>query len=247
MRQSEASVIGKAQRTAINGGQPETAVPSRTTTTTSSSRPGLWPWHGQQGEWAGLLHRHVGRSLQRQMCPPTDLRRGLQDGRGRLQMQRCHVPGTDTRRPPPCSPGIGNVYFPPLSNNYWIVFKWPCLLVLFWQLSKDHEAMSHVLFGRSLRLNVALTLWRRNPSEFVAYLIRYVQCSLSVYSCGSLGLFWLMLVLFCCPGHRDTIDMFGCLHANYTGWDGILFVCSLISRGHLSLVCGVWYPFFHTH
>ncbi|XP_030201282.1 KATNB1-like protein 1 [Gadus morhua] len=40
------------------------------------------------------------------------------------------------------------------------------------QLSKDHEAMSHVLFGRSLRLNVALTLWRRNASEFVAYLIR---------------------------------------------------------------------------
>ncbi|CAL8317309.1 unnamed protein product [Merluccius merluccius] len=40
------------------------------------------------------------------------------------------------------------------------------------QLSKDHEAMSHVLFGRNLRLNVALTLWRRNASEFVAYLIR---------------------------------------------------------------------------
>lgn len=40
------------------------------------------------------------------------------------------------------------------------------------ELSKDHEAMSHVLFGRSLRLKVALSLWRRNASELVAYLIR---------------------------------------------------------------------------
>ncbi|XP_062324366.1 KATNB1-like protein 1 [Osmerus eperlanus] len=42
----------------------------------------------------------------------------------------------------------------------------------FAELSKDHEAMTHVLFGRNLRLNVALTLWRRNTSELVAYLIR---------------------------------------------------------------------------
>ncbi|XP_029902391.1 KATNB1-like protein 1 [Myripristis murdjan] len=42
----------------------------------------------------------------------------------------------------------------------------------FTELSKDHEAMTHVLFGRNLRLNVALTLWRRNASELVAYLIR---------------------------------------------------------------------------
>lgn len=42
----------------------------------------------------------------------------------------------------------------------------------FTELSKDHEAMTHVLFGRNLRLNVALTLWRRNTSELVAYLIR---------------------------------------------------------------------------
>ncbi|KAK7907580.1 hypothetical protein WMY93_016192 [Mugilogobius chulae] len=40
------------------------------------------------------------------------------------------------------------------------------------ELSKDHEAMSQVLFGRSLRLKVALSLWRRNASELVAYLIR---------------------------------------------------------------------------
>ncbi|XP_008283053.1 KATNB1-like protein 1 [Stegastes partitus] len=42
----------------------------------------------------------------------------------------------------------------------------------FTELSKDHEAMTHVLFGRNLRLKVALTLWRKNASELVAYLIR---------------------------------------------------------------------------
>ncbi|XP_051909619.1 KATNB1-like protein 1 [Hippocampus zosterae] len=41
----------------------------------------------------------------------------------------------------------------------------------FTELSKDHEAVSHILFGRNLRLKVALTLWRRNAIEFVAYLI----------------------------------------------------------------------------
>ncbi|XP_066550762.1 KATNB1-like protein 1 [Amia ocellicauda] len=42
----------------------------------------------------------------------------------------------------------------------------------FAEISKDHETMTQVLFGRNLRLNVALTLWRRNASELVAYLIR---------------------------------------------------------------------------
>ena len=69
-----------------------------------------------------------------------------------------------------------------------LFFKSPCLLLFFWQLSKDHEAMSHVLFGRSLRLNVALTLWRRNASEFVAYLIRYFLV-FTLYTLGSLGSF----------------------------------------------------------
>ncbi|XP_062267370.1 KATNB1-like protein 1 isoform X2 [Platichthys flesus] len=43
----------------------------------------------------------------------------------------------------------------------------------FAELSKDHEAMTHILFGRNLRLQVAKTLWRRNASELVAYLIRF--------------------------------------------------------------------------
>ncbi|KAJ3606338.1 hypothetical protein NHX12_025859 [Muraenolepis orangiensis] len=51
------------------------------------------------------------------------------------------------------------------------------------QISKDHEAMSHVLFGRNLRLNVALTLWRRNANEFVAYLLSLQDEAL----CISLG------------------------------------------------------------
>nr|XP_015206301.1 PREDICTED: KATNB1-like protein 1 [Lepisosteus oculatus]XP_015206302.1 PREDICTED: KATNB1-like protein 1 [Lepisosteus oculatus] len=42
----------------------------------------------------------------------------------------------------------------------------------FAEISKDHDTMTQVLFGRNLRLNVALTLWRRNTSELVAYLIR---------------------------------------------------------------------------
>ncbi|XP_068433230.1 KATNB1-like protein 1 [Clinocottus analis] len=42
----------------------------------------------------------------------------------------------------------------------------------FTELSKDHEAMTQVLFGRNLRLKVAQTLWRKNASELVAYLIR---------------------------------------------------------------------------
>ncbi|XP_077408304.1 KATNB1-like protein 1 isoform X1 [Vanacampus margaritifer] len=42
----------------------------------------------------------------------------------------------------------------------------------FTELSKDHEAVSHILFGRNLRLKVALTLWRRNAIELVTYLIK---------------------------------------------------------------------------
>ncbi|XP_074471744.1 KATNB1-like protein 1 isoform X2 [Sebastes fasciatus] len=42
----------------------------------------------------------------------------------------------------------------------------------FTELSKDHEAMTHILFGRNLRLKVAQTLGRKNASELVAYLIR---------------------------------------------------------------------------
>ncbi|KAJ8399089.1 hypothetical protein AAFF_G00414680 [Aldrovandia affinis] len=42
----------------------------------------------------------------------------------------------------------------------------------FTELSRDHDTMTKVLFGRNLRLNVALTLWRRNAGELIAYLIR---------------------------------------------------------------------------
>ncbi|CAN9507925.1 unnamed protein product [Ophioblennius macclurei] len=42
----------------------------------------------------------------------------------------------------------------------------------FTELSKDHEAMVHVLFERHLRLKAALTLWQKNASELVSYLLR---------------------------------------------------------------------------
>uniref|UniRef100_A0A1A8PRY7 Katanin p80 subunit B-like 1 n=1 Tax=Nothobranchius rachovii TaxID=451742 RepID=A0A1A8PRY7_9TELE len=47
----------------------------------------------------------------------------------------------------------------------------------FAELSKEHEAISRILFGRDLRLKVALTLWRRNASELVSYLIRIQDTS----------------------------------------------------------------------
>ncbi|KAB0395476.1 hypothetical protein E2I00_003213, partial [Balaenoptera physalus] len=41
------------------------------------------------------------------------------------------------------------------------------------EVSQDHETMTQVLFSRNLRLNVALTFWRkRSISELVAYLVR---------------------------------------------------------------------------
>lgn len=43
----------------------------------------------------------------------------------------------------------------------------------FSEVSQDHETMAQVLFSRNLRLNVALTFWRkRSVSELVAYLVR---------------------------------------------------------------------------
>ncbi|KFO32896.1 hypothetical protein H920_05512 [Fukomys damarensis] len=42
----------------------------------------------------------------------------------------------------------------------------------FSEVSQDHETMAQVLFSRNLRLNVALTFWRkRSISELVAYLV----------------------------------------------------------------------------
>ncbi|PKU46306.1 katnb1-like protein 1 [Limosa lapponica baueri] len=43
----------------------------------------------------------------------------------------------------------------------------------FSEISQDHETMNQVLFSRNLRLNVALTFWRRRSiNELVAYLLR---------------------------------------------------------------------------
>ncbi|XP_026165283.1 KATNB1-like protein 1 [Mastacembelus armatus] len=40
------------------------------------------------------------------------------------------------------------------------------------ELSKDHCTMTDVLFGRNLRLKVALTLWQRNVGELLTYFLR---------------------------------------------------------------------------
>ncbi|KAM7375709.1 hypothetical protein PAMP_005492 [Pampus punctatissimus] len=40
------------------------------------------------------------------------------------------------------------------------------------ELTRDHSTMSDVLFGRHLRLKVALTLWQRNVGELLTYFLR---------------------------------------------------------------------------
>ncbi|KAM3871340.1 KATNB1-like protein 1 [Diretmus argenteus] len=40
------------------------------------------------------------------------------------------------------------------------------------ELSGDHGVMTNVLFGRHLRLKVALTLWQRNVGEMLTYFLR---------------------------------------------------------------------------
>ncbi|KAM4724208.1 KATNB1-like protein 1 isoform 1-T3 [Anableps anableps] len=39
------------------------------------------------------------------------------------------------------------------------------------ELRKDHSTMSDVLFGRNLRLKVALTLWKKNVGELLTYFL----------------------------------------------------------------------------
>ncbi|XP_022606191.1 KATNB1-like protein 1 isoform X1 [Seriola dumerili] len=40
------------------------------------------------------------------------------------------------------------------------------------ELTRDHKTMTDVLFGRNLRLKVALTLWQRNVGELLTYFLR---------------------------------------------------------------------------
>lgn len=44
-----------------------------------------------------------------------------------------------------------------------------CLLS---ELTQDHSTMTDVLFGRTLRLKVSLTLWQRNVGELLTYFLR---------------------------------------------------------------------------
>lgn len=121
-------------------------------------RPCPWPRHGQQREWADVLRRSAGQ-----------LRR-LQNGRGRLQVQRLYRGASRAAKLPSVFHFFNWIFL--IESE--LLFDARCLspLCAFWQLSRDHEALTHVLFGRNLRLKVAQTLWRRNASEFVAYLTR---------------------------------------------------------------------------
>lgn len=40
------------------------------------------------------------------------------------------------------------------------------------ELRRDHGTMTHLLFGRNLRLKVSLTLWQRNFGELLTYFLR---------------------------------------------------------------------------
>ncbi|MED6237106.1 hypothetical protein ATANTOWER_019059 [Ataeniobius toweri] len=40
------------------------------------------------------------------------------------------------------------------------------------ELTKDHNIMTDVLFGRNLRLKVALTLWKKNVGELLTYFLK---------------------------------------------------------------------------
>ncbi|CAI5696827.1 unnamed protein product [Oreochromis niloticus] len=40
------------------------------------------------------------------------------------------------------------------------------------ELTRDHNTLTDVLFGRNLRLKVALTLWQRNVGELLTYFLR---------------------------------------------------------------------------
>uniref|UniRef100_A0A3Q0RPW5 Katanin p80 subunit C-terminal domain-containing protein n=1 Tax=Amphilophus citrinellus TaxID=61819 RepID=A0A3Q0RPW5_AMPCI len=52
-----------------------------------------------------------------------------------------------------------------------------CALTEVSKLTRDHNTMTDVLFGRNLRLKVALTLWQRNVGELLTYFLRCVPCS----------------------------------------------------------------------
>lgn len=58
-------------------------------------------------------------------------------------------------------------------TNIQIKLTQPCVF----QLTRDHNTMTNVLFGRHLRLKVALTLWHRNIGELLTYFLRYKVCS----------------------------------------------------------------------
>ena len=79
--QSKEEVILQEEELCIGGGGHKAA------TQIIRCRPSPWARHGQQRKWAGVLRWCVGQSLQWQLWAAGELCRGLQDGRGQLQVQ----------------------------------------------------------------------------------------------------------------------------------------------------------------
>ncbi len=83
-RQSEAIVILQEEGLSSGGGGLKAAPQN------IRCRPCPWPRHGQQRKWADVLRWCAGHALQWQLRAPCELCRGLQDGRGQLQVQRLY-------------------------------------------------------------------------------------------------------------------------------------------------------------
>lgn len=111
-------------------------------------------------------------SFKRKGCPAAEA--GSRSRRRTTDVGRAHDRGMANKENElTCSGEVrGNCGLPANSADASKMAEAGAKYSDFTELSRDHEALTHVLFGRNLRLKVAQTLWRRNASEFVAYLIR---------------------------------------------------------------------------
>ncbi|XP_028933079.1 KATNB1-like protein 1 isoform X1 [Ornithorhynchus anatinus] len=138
---------------------------------------------------ASYTHRPAGRAVRspnkapkagshrrgRRHFPSPRSRKAASPGGGSLVMANkenelaCAGPLADKLRQDGRAPGLG----PSDSSVAQTESPSSKYSSFFSEVSQDHETMAQVLFSRNLRLNVALTFWRkRSISELVAYLVR---------------------------------------------------------------------------
>lgn len=123
----------------------------------------------------------------------------------------------------------------------------------FFQLTKDHSTISDVLFGRNLRLKVALTLWERNVGELLTFFLKYVPkfCfqsrGISEYayilflSTESRTLVWLLISCQSSASgkmHFIFAEIFKTLKKENTFWINSFF-CAALMRTHPGLTLAV--------